>query len=141
MWIVSVHVDLDIPRWDFPSLAVGDVEGDVGSSSVMFKARGCRRQRAPLVVRCGSTCVRGEVVVSDDGGDRVDGPALSSAKPSLGSSSYTHPLGNVGRRKCSGIFIIFLDETGQSIDQCCSFCTVEVNVDHVPGWCGSRSDR
>ena len=77
--------------------------------------------------------------MSGNGGGSVDGPAMST--PSLASLMYAHPLGSVGQRKHSGIFIVFLDETGQSIDQCCGFCTVEVNVDHASGWNGSRSDR
>ena len=75
----------------------------------------------------------------DDGRGGLDGPAAPAT--SSGSSLYTHPLGSIGRRKRSGIFVVFLDEIGQSIDQDCGFRTIEVNIDHAPGWCGSRSDR
>ena len=120
---------LDVPRRDFTSLAVGDVKRDEGSPPVVFKSRGCRRRRA-----------RGALIV---GARDVDGSDVSGGvDPSaLTSSSYTHPLGSVGRRKRIGIFVVFLDESGQSIDQPCGFRTVEVNVDHASRLYGSRSDR
>ena len=65
----------------------------------------------------------------------VDSPDVGRGVNSLTltSSLYTHPLGSVGWRKHSGIFVVFLDESGQSIDQSCCFRTVEVNVDHTSG--------
>ena len=126
--VVSTHVNLDIPGRDFASLLVSDVEQDEGSPPVVFKPRGRRRR-----------CTRWSLIVGTwdmDGGDSGSG-----VDSSTWSSLYTHPLGRVGRWKHSSIFVVFLDEAGQSIDQRCGFCMVEVNVDHVSGWKGSRSDR
>ena len=63
-----------------------------------------------------------------DGSD-IGGGVNASA---LMSSSYTHPFGSVGRQKRNGIFIVFLDESGQLIDQPCCFHTVEVSVAMTP---------
>ena len=126
--VVSAHVDLDVLGRDFMSLLVSDVEWDEGSPPVVFKPQG-RRQwytRWSLVVGVWD-------VDCGDGGSGVDALTWSSL--------YAHPLGSVGWRKRSGIFVIFLDKAGQSIDQRCGFCMVEVNVDHASGWKGSRSDR
>ena len=108
-------MDLDVPGGDFSSLSVRDVERDEGSPPVMFKPRGCRRRRARWSFVVGAWDVDGT-----DVGGSVDPSVLTS-------SSYTHPLGSVGRRNRIGIFVVFLDESGQSIDQACGFRTIEVN--------------
>ena len=122
-------MDLDVLRRDLSSLTVCDVEQDEGSPPVVFKSQGCRRRRA-----CWTFVVGTRDVDGPDVGRRVDSSTLTS-------SLYTHPLGSVGRRKRSSIFVVFLDKSGQSIDQSCRFRMIEVNVDHALGLCGARSDR
>ena len=122
-------MDLDVLRRDLSALMVSDVERYEGSPPVVFKSWGCQRRRSRDAFVVGARDVDG----ADIGGG-VDSSVLTS-------SLYTHPLGSVGRRKCSGIFVVFLDKSGQSVDQPCRFCTVEVNVDHAPGLYGSRLDR
>ena len=97
------------------------LERDKGSPPVMFKPWGCWRRQV-----CGALIVGVRDVDGPDVGGGVDSSTLMS-------SLYTHPLGSVGRQKCNGIFVIFLDKSGQSIDQSCHFRTVEVNVDHASG--------
>ena len=67
------------------------------------------------------------------------GSINTSCFTSPSMSSYTHPLGRVGRQYLLGIFIVFLDGTGQLINQCDSVCMCEVKSRQVGMDLGSFS--
>ena len=68
--------------------------------------------------------------------------------PSSSSSTYTHPLGRSfvcwdewGRQYFDGIFVVFIDESGNLSCQCGDVRMREVNSGHFGMWCIGRSDK
>src|ERR1700677_2278388 len=139
IWICVVHVDLKITDWHFTALVIEDVEGDICSSPVMFVAyrrlRPVPRRYRWYLESWPSSNIEGRrrlehVDIDDFDGDWTGSSSLtSSSPPSTTSSSYAHPFGRVGRRKRSGIFVVFPDSGGVvfHLDM-----VLEDGVDEVP---------
>ena len=115
-----VHVNLDKPRWCIAALMTGDDKWNVRRPPVVFIAY--RRLRLRVVYGCAresgasSRIERRRQRLERFDRDDWDGPVTSSLTssppPSATPSSYAHPFGRVGRRKRSGIFVVFPDNGG-----------------------------
>ena len=135
VWI-SGHVDLDEPCWGWDPVLVGDGEWDEVFSDIVDES---------LRQLDGYCCVS-----ISRGGRRPYRLGLrnSSRLPASSSSAYTHPLGRPfirwderGCRYFDGIFVVFIDKSGNLSCQHGDVCVCEVNSGHLLMWHTGRSDK
>ena len=135
------HVYLNVPRWSRDAMLVGDGEGNEVLPYVVDESLGgldwscCARCCCACISRGGRWPYR-------------FGSRNSSRLPSSLSSTYTHPLGRslVGRDECwrryfDGIFVVFIDESGNLSRQRGDVRVREANSGHVGVWRSGRSDK
>ena len=140
IWIRG-HVDLDEPGWSRDSVFVGDGEWDevfpdiVDESLGWFEGCCCAWCRCTSVSREGRWLYRFRL-------------RNSSCLSSSSSSAYTHPLRRPfirwderGCRYFNGIFVVFIDKSGNLSCQRGDVCMHEANLGHFSMWHVGRSDK
>ena len=138
---ISGHMYLDVPCWCWDAMLVSDSERDEVLSYVVDEALG-GLDRYCCASRC---CAR----ISWGGRWLYRlGSRNSSRLPSSSSSTYAHPLGRPfvcwdewGRRYFDGIFVVFIDESGNLSRQRSDVRVRETNLGHFGMWCVGRSDK
>ena len=140
VWI-SGHADLDELHRSWNSMFIGDGEGDKVLPNVVDEP--FRRFNGP---DCASCCC-----ASVSQGGRWPyrfGSCNSVCLPSSSSLVYTHPLGRPfirwderGCRNFDGIFVIFVNESGNLSCQCSNVRVHEANLGHFLMWRVGRSDK
>ena len=138
---ISGHMYLNEPRWCRDAMLVSDGEGDEIFPYVVDESFGGLNRYC-----CASRCC-----ARISWGGRWPyrfGSRNSSRLPSSSSSTYTHPLGRslVGRDECwrryfDGIFVVFIDESGNLSRQRGDVRVREANSGHVGMWRSGRSDK
>ena len=138
---ISGHVYLDVLCWCWDTVFVGDGERDKVLAYVVDESlRGLDRY---CCVSCRCTRI--------SWGGRWPyrfGSRNSSRLPSSSSSTYTHPLGRPfvrwGEWGCwyfDGIFVVFIDKSGNLSCQHGDVRVRETNSGHFGMWCVRRSDK
>ena len=137
VWISS-HVDLDEPCWGRDSMFIGDGEGDKIVSDVVDESLGWFNQSNRTSCCCVSVSRGGKWLYRF-------GSHNSSCLSSSLSLTYVHPLGRPfirwDERGCQyfdGIFVVFIDKSGNLSCQCGNVHMCEVNSGHFSvywhGW-------
>ena len=140
VWIGG-HVYLDVPRWCRDAVLVSDGERDEVLAYVVDESLGGLDWYC-CAHRC---CAR----ISWGGRWPYQFRSCNSSRlPSSSSSTYTHPLGRSfvcwdewGRRYFDGIFVVFIDESGNLSCQRGDVHVRETNSGHFGMWRVGRSDK
>jgi hypothetical protein len=144
----GVKMSADVTHWRFTAVLVADTEWNECRASVMFEAVGYWGSGST-----GSSVLRLLQVSGASSVRYLLGSVTSTLTTALTSSgTYTQPLGSdgffdpeafsddarellavvVGRRNCSGIFVVF--EGAEEVScQRCGLRTIEVNSRHAVG--------
>ena len=137
----SSHVDLDEPRWSQDSVFVGDGKGDEVPANVVDKSLGWFEGHDRTSCCCTSISWGGRWPYRF-------GSHNSSHLPASSSSAYTHPLGRPficwderGCRYFDGIFVVFIDESGNLSCQRGNVHMCEANSGHLSMWRVGGSDK
>ena len=138
---ISGHMYLNVPCGRRDAVFVGDSERNEVFAYVVDESFGgfdwyrCARCRCSRISRGGRWPYR-------------FGSRNSSRLPSSSSSTYAHPLGRPfvcwdewGRRYFDGIFVVFIDESGNLSCQRGDVRVCETNSGHFGMWRVGRSDK
>ena len=138
---ISGHVNLNVPRWRRDAMFVGNGEWDEVLAYVVDESFGGFDW-----YHCASRCC-----VRISWGGRWPyrlGSRNASRLSSSSSSTYTHPLGRPfvcgdewGRRYFDGIFVVFVDESGNLSCQRGDVRVCETNSGHLGMWRAGRLDK
>ena len=138
---IGGHVYLNVLRWCWDAVFIGDGKRNEVFAYVVDESLGgldgCRR--ASCCCACISRGGRWPYRFRSRNSSRL---------PSSSSSTYTHPLGRPfvrwderGCRYFDGIFVVFIDESGNLSCQRGDVCVRETNSGHFGMWCVGRSDK
>ena len=138
---ISGHMYLDVPHWCWDAMLVSDGERDEVLAYVVDEALGGLNWYC-----CASRCC---THISWGGRWPYRFRSRNSSRlPSSSSAMYTHPLGRSficwdewGCRYFDGIFVVFIDESGNLSCQRGDVRVRETNSGHFGMWCVGRSDK
>ena len=135
---ISGHVNLDEPCWGWDAVLVGDGEGDEVVPDVVDESLGWFERYCCASSHCTRISWGGRWPYRF-------GLHNSSCLPSSSSSAYAHPLGRPficwderGCRYFDGIFVVFIDESGNLSCQHGDVRKREMNSGHFGMWCVGR---
>ena len=138
---ISGHVHLNVPRWCRDTVFIGDGERDEVLAYVVDESLG------GLDRYCCASCCCTRISWGGRWPYRF-GSRNSSRLPSSSSLTYAHPLGRPfvcwdewGCRYFNGIFVVFVNESGNLSCQRGDVRVRETNSGHFGMWCFGRSDK
>ena len=138
---ISGHMYLDVPCWCWDAVLVGDGERDKVLAYVVDESLGGLNRYCCASCHCACISWGGRWLYRF-------GSRNSSRLPSSSSSTYTHPLGRSfvcwdewGCQYFDGIFVVFIDKSGNLSCQRGDVRMRETNSGHFGMWCVGRSDK